>query len=362
MTNEQLSSVENIINESNIQILQDVDDLKEGLESVLENELAKQCSFYSGIKEFKIYGADDYLFGTSYEEDSHIRYFVAVTLNDNSLTSINSYIRPKKNKKKKSTRQQLMENISGISSKKVPYIQDFAQNLCMELKKYADIEKVASNNCTILFSVKNYVVEIIVCYELVEDVLTYLKGEKVYKLNPNNLYGNILSKKQQTSDNYLKMCKIFKALEKEVVYAGISDIYIAKKDGLVENLLYNVPSNLYEDDCNLCFLKTCTYLINCKDFKNFKTIDGYDMFDEVNYKIKVAKNLSRKIMYAYNNFDKIIEITSQNAVQDEQLATQEDIENNDDDILLEKSQQTSSYKDFKSKMNQDKNNNEDKSD
>ena len=45
MTNEQLSSVENIINESNIQILQDVDDLKEGLESVLENELAKQCSF-----------------------------------------------------------------------------------------------------------------------------------------------------------------------------------------------------------------------------------------------------------------------------------------------------------------------------
>ena len=357
MINDQFLEINEIIENANKDIYAEVEECKQAVEEILNNALNSVCHHYNGIAKYTIYGADSYLFNTSYEQDSAIKYYVSVSLIDNNGLSLKHFIKPqKKRKKRKSTRQQLMENISGISSEKVPYIQDFTSYFAKELSFLTECKQIINNNCSIAFLFQNQQVELVVCYELEASILSYQKGLKSYNINIYNLYNNIYEKEKNTNSYYSKMCKFFKALEKEIVYAGISDIYISKKPDLVENLIYNVPNNLFVGDYKSCFLKVCSYLINCS-FNDFTTIDGALMFDELEFKKKIAKNFVRKVMYGYLHFDEIIEkimndLDNQNIEPEDNLSKKQEIIENED----VKSNKTNAYQDFKEKLKNNRDN------
>ena len=137
------------------------------------------------------------------------------------------------------------------------------------------------------------------------------------------------------------MCQLFKALEKELIYAEISSIYISKKSNLAENLLYNVPNEFFIGNKQDVFLKIVNYLINA-NFDNFVLMDRNNpMFDKNTiYNIEEAKNYCKKIMYVFNNYKDIIEITSDNNNQSGNLQQKEnnmtEIVNNKKTIKLGK--------------------------
>ena len=350
MTNEQFLSVKDIIEDYNNKLYPEVTKIKNDFERDLGFVLEKVCSYYAGIQRYKISGNDDYLFNTSYEDSANLRYYVSIELFDKYDTNLEKFIKPmKKRKKKLSTKQQMMQSISGISATKVPYIQDFCSKLCDEIKFSNNFQNALCNNCSIILKYKNCLVEIIVCYELTAKIISYQKGVNVYNVNLFDLYNNFYLKEKNTDSNFSLMCKIYKALEKEIIYAGISDNYISQKYGLIENLLFNTPDNMFKGDLKDIFLKTCSYLINA-NFKEFKTLDENIMFDNLNYKIKVAKNLVRKIMYAYNNFDEILEKSSENDVDNFTEQSQE-IEKQDIVVNNETNENTDDYQNFKDKLN-----------
>lgn len=351
MTNEQFLTVKDIIENFNKEFYPEVSKIKDDLERDLGFVLEKVCSYYSGIQKFKISGNDEYLFGTSYEDTAWIRYYVSIELFDKYENNLNKFIKPmKKRRKKLSTRQQMMQNISGISAVSVPYIQDFCLKFCDELKFSNNFQNAVSNNCSILLKYKDCLVEIIVCYELTTKIISYQKGVNIYNVNLYDLYNNFFIKEKNTDSNFSLMCKIYKALEKETLYAGISEIYISQKYGLVENLLYNVPDNMFVGNYKDIFLKTCSFLINA-NFKDFKTLDDNIMFDNLNYKIKVAKNLVRKIMYIYNNFDEILEKSNRNTV--DYTVDSQDTQNQEISKENENNKDIDDYQNFKDKLNKD---------
>lgn len=343
MTNNQFVKVKEIIETYNQEIYPQITEIKDKFEADLSFVLKKVCDFYAGIQNFKISGNDEYLFGTSYEDSANLRYYISIELFDKTENKLEKFIRTKK-KRKLSTKQQLMQNISGLSAKSTPYIQDFCEKLCEELKFSRNFEGVISTNCVIMLKYKDCNIELIICYELSPKIISYQKGSNVFNINLFDLYNNFYNKEKVTNSNYSLMCKVYKALEKQLIYAGISEIYISQKYGLVDNLLYNVPNNLFLGDYKDIFLKTCAYLINA-DFKNFKTLDSNTMFNDFNYKIKVAKNLVRKIMYAYNNFDKILDLSTTNENNTDSEQTQKE---NDD---INEQNTNYDYKDFKDKLN-----------
>lgn len=353
MTNEQFLTVRDIIENFNKEFYPEVTKIKDNLERDLGFVLERVCNYYAGIRRYKISGNDEYLFGTSYEDTASLRYYVSLELFDKNETSLEKFIKPMKMRKKKlSTKQQMMQNISGISATKVPYIQDFCAIFCDELKFSNNFQDALCNNCSIILKYQNCLVEIIVCYELTAKIISYQKGVNVYNVNLYDLYNNFYLKEKKTDSNFSLMCKIYKALEKELIYAGISDIYISQKYGLIENLLFNTPDNMFKGDYKDIFLKTCSYLINA-NFKEFKTLDDNVMFDNLNYKIKVAKNLVRKIMYAYNNFDEILEKSDENIDKFEIESQDQDIENQKDLSQNVVDEETNDYQDFKDKINKD---------
>ena len=347
MTDDQFLIVKDIIDDFNKNFSKKIQDVKDELEPILLDISQNICNYYSGLYNCKVSGCDDYLFDTSYENSSKIRYLMSFQLNNAEYQNLDMLVNKQKNHKKVSKKQFYMEQIAGVSLKPIPYIQDCCKKVSLELKNYGQFLNVFAENCIINFIYKDCFVEIVVCYELKPKELSYQKGCKVFQINLFDLYNNFYIKEKETNGMFSNMCKIYKALEKELIYAGISDIYLSNKSFLIENLLFNVPNNLFSNDLKLCFLKTCSYLINC-DFDNFKSVYSSNMFDELNYKKKKAKNLVRKIMYSYNNFDYIIELSNENTDINYDNNTNQNLEN---DVPKKYDNLNDDYKNFKDKRN-----------
>ena len=219
-----------------------------------------------------------------------------------------------------------MEQIMSSSQNDVPFLDDLAQNIKDNFINYISAnDRIFTRNGTIRMSIdKKFIVDIVVSYEFKENEINYFNLTKWQSLNYIDFKDNFNKKEIKTNAQFCKMCRIFKALEKELIYADISDIYISKENNLTESLLYNVPSEYFILEDKDCFLKVCSYLINA-DFKDFKSIDEkHNFFDKKsnNFSVELAKNYVRKIMYVYNNFDEICSTSVSIAQQNENLTNE----------------------------------------
>lgn len=155
--------------------------------------------------------------------------------------------------------------------------------------------------------------KITVCYDA-----DYDKGKLLVRrvntwtyINPFIYLKKIDQKDHETNYNYSKFVKLFKALELELIIAQESKLLIGTNH-YVENLLYNVPSNLFLDEDIAVMNNIMFYLKNINP-NQLKLVDEtYDyLFDENSYyERQYYKQYLNKISYAFNNIAQIIDKTS----------------------------------------------------
>lgn len=130
-------------------------------------------------------------------------------------------------------------------------------------------------------------------------------------INPSKYLPKIEQKDIETNFLYSKFVKLFKALEIELIIAQESSLLIGKNH-FVENLLYNIPSNLFIANDDEATMKNIMFYLKNINPNKLELIDEtYDsMFDEKSYyEKKHYKQYLNKINYTYENFEQIIEKT-----------------------------------------------------
>lgn len=347
ITLEEFENIKNIIEENNEQVRDEISIIKDNMESILTDVIEYSMRFYKSAINYEIVNADDYLFDTNYENDNPIVFYAIIKIRNEN---VNLKYLLKSKKKRISKREQILRELAMSNQKDVPYLDDFTNDLKNGLTKYLQGKDriIARNGRIRIILSSGQIIDIFASYEFDDNHnINYYKNTKWFKTNLLNLYENMYNKNVETNNMYSTMVKIYKAIEKEIIYAGVSNIYIAKTVNLVENLLYNVPNSYFEANILDCFLKTNNFLANA-DFSEFKTIDNcFKMFDLYEYDIDNAKNFVRKVMYGYNNFEKLIEITSNNnqSYKEQQLIAQENNQNyNNEELPKEKSNDYAKYK------------------
>lgn len=355
ITNEQFSKIKEIINQRDEEYRTKINNIKEYYEAFLKDKMAIISRYYKHLVNFKILGLDEYLFNVNYENDTNIKFYICLKLDEKNI-NLN---RLRKTKVKISKRQKLYNEIIYNNQQDLPLMEDVASDLYKEILKDKQPDDVifVRNNVVKLTIDEEISIEFYVAYELEDNIMTYFKNTHWLKLDILNFYNNFYEKNVQTQNNFTNMIKIFKALEKEIVYAGISQIYISRKENLVETLLYNVPTDYFiGTDTNKMFLRIINYLLNA-NFMEFKTIDGLsNMLDIYGFNKEECENLCRKILYAYNNFDTIIDMSAQfaedfnklNNINNRNDENDDNSNNNDQDI--NNNQSNNPYDNFKNKF------------
>lgn len=175
----------------------------------------------------------------------------------------------------------------------------------------APSQKIYSKYNTIMIKLnKQLNAKITVCYDANFDknkLLVRRINTWTY-INPSLYLSRIEQKDKETNFQFSKFVKLFKALEIELIIAQESNLLIGR-NYFVENLLYNVPSNLFLDEDSVVMNNIMFYLRNI-DYEKLKLIDETynSMFDENSYyEKKHFKQYLNKIDFSYENFEQIIE-------------------------------------------------------
>lgn len=337
---EEFEEIEQAIKSINEQESENVQLLRNQMLEILTSFIPYLNICFKYVQSIKVFELDDYFFKTNYEDCSPIQFYLTFKI-DKSNVNINFLL---KNKKKRiSKKQQLLNQIIVQQQQEVPLLDDITNIVFKEISQcISSQDKIFAKDGVVRVCINNkHIIEIIIGYEFEQNLITYHKNALWFRTNIENVISNFNAKNEQTNKEFSKMCQLFKALEKELIYAEISSIYISKKSNLAENLLYNVPNEFFIGNKQDVFLKIVNYLINA-NFDNFVLMDRNNpMFDKNTiYNIEEAKNYCKKIMYVFNNYKDIIEITSDNNNQSGNLQQKEnnmtEIVNNKKTIKLGK--------------------------
>lgn len=215
----------------------------------------------------------------------------------------------KKGKVKLSTYQQI---VGSPVNKGIIQAEEIASRFANYLKGViAPNQKIYCKYNTIMLRINQQLsAKITVCYDADYDknkLLVRRINTWTY-INPNIYLEKIEQKDAETNNKYSKFVKLFKALELELIIAQESKLLIGKNH-FVENLLYNVPSNLFLDD-DLAVLNNIMFYLKNINPKQLKLIDEtYDgLFDENSYfEKRYYKQYINKINYAINNLEQILD-------------------------------------------------------
>ena len=215
----------------------------------------------------------------------------------------------KKGKVKLSTYQQI---VGSPVNKGIIQAEEIASKFANYLKGViAPNQKIYCKYNTIMLRINQQLsAKITVCYDADYDknkLLVRRINTWTY-INPNIYLEKIEQKDAETNNKYSKFVKLFKALELELIIAQESKLLIGKNH-FVENLLYNVPSNLFLDD-DLAVLNNIMFYLKNINPKQLKLIDEtYDgLFDENSYfEKRYYKQYINKINYAINNLEQILD-------------------------------------------------------
>lgn len=227
---------------------------------------------------------------------------------DNINFSVVAQKTTKKGKTKVSTYQQIM---GSAVNKGVMQAEQVAERFAFYLKTTCpNIYKIYFQRNQIMIRLtNNVVVKITVCYDFGANNgdLVCRRVNVWYNLNPVKFTENIERKNSQTNNNYLKIVKLFKAFELELIIAKQSELLIGR-NSFVENFIYNVPNEIFCEPNDLVMVQNViTYLQN-KKFNTFVMADECgDMFNEKSlYSLNEAKQFARKVKYAFDNMESLL--------------------------------------------------------
>lgn len=227
---------------------------------------------------------------------------------DNINFSVVAQKTTKKGKTKVSTYQQIM---GSAVNKGVMQAEQVAERFAFYLKTTCpNISKIYFKRNQIMIRLtNNVVVKITVCYDFGANNgdLVCRRVNVWYNLNPVKFTENIEQKNRQTNNNYLKVVKLFKAFELELIIAKQSELLIGR-NSFVENFIYNVPNEIFSEPNDIVMVQNViTYLQN-KKFNTFVMADECgNMFNEKSlYSLNEAKQFSRKVKYAFDNMESLL--------------------------------------------------------
>lgn len=250
----------------------------------------------------------DFIAGTHYDASLVEFLIIYQTSKENVDFSVVAQKVTKKGKVKVSTYQQIM---GGATNKGIIQAEQVAERFAYYLKnQVASIEKIYFKRNEIMLRFSNEVLaKITICYNFdqLNNDLVCRRVNTWYTFNAINYLDKIQEKNKATKNNFLRIVKLFKALELELLIAQESQLYIGKNQ-FVENFVYNVPNQIFmEANDEILVQNVITYLLN-KKHKNFMLVDGSDkMFNEKSlYSLNEAKQFANKIKYAYDNFEEIV--------------------------------------------------------
>lgn len=250
----------------------------------------------------------DFIAGTHYDNSLVEFLIIYQTSRENIDLSIVAQKVTKKGKVKVSTYQQIM---GGATNKGIIQAEQVAERFAYYIKnQIASIDKIyfTRNEIRIRFS-NNMLAKIIVCYDFnqPDNNLVCRRINTWYTFNAINYLEKIQEKNEITKNNFLRIVKLFKVLELELLIAQESQLYIGRNQ-FVENFVYNVPDQIFmEANDEILIQNVMTYLLN-KSHADFMLIDGCgQMFNDKSlYSLNEAKQFAKKIKYAYDNFDEIV--------------------------------------------------------
>lgn len=191
-----------------------------------------------------------------------------------------------------------------------------AEQIASQLKNFLmtkfNAQKMFQKRNQIILKLTDVVnARITICYDLGEqdDLLTVRKVNIWKNINLTQFFNNIEKKEAETNQNFHKIVRIFKALEVELIIQGQSNVFIGK-NYFVENLLYNVPSQIFlGENLEIVSKSVLTYLNN-KDYKTFELIDKTGkMFEQDFYSKKYEKQFINKINYALETLPNLLNLT-----------------------------------------------------
>lgn len=250
----------------------------------------------------------DFIAGTHYDASLVEFLIIYQTSKENVDFSVVAQKVTKKGKVKVSTYQQIM---GGATNKGIIQAEQVAERFAYYLKnQVASIDKIYFKRNEIMLRFSNEVLaKITICYNFdqLNNDLVCRRVNTWYTFNAINYLDKIQEKNEATKNNFLRIIKLFKALELELLIAQESQLYIGKNQ-FVENFVYNIPNQIFmEANDEVLVQNVITYLLN-KKHKNFMLVDGSDkMFNEKSlYSLNEAKQFANKIKYAYDNFEEII--------------------------------------------------------
>lgn len=313
INNEILTNVLNFIDEKDMERTPQMSSYYEGILDALNQIISTNFpELFSVNASLKIVPAGDFLTETA-SQNCMIEFYVVYQIEKKYINFSVTHQKEKRKKKRLSVYQSIVNSASetgGLQAEDVTTrIANYLRGFILPSQKI-----FAKRNQIMLKLDDTYTAKITVCYQFENDnLLTVRRVNTWYKFNYANYVVNIRRKDLRTDGAFTRMVRLFKALELEVVLSNKSTLILANNK-MAENLLYNVPDEIFKQDENndlKVFLKVINYLY-FKNIKDFKLADETnDMFGSNSaYKTDHAKQLINKILFAYENFGEIIEITS----------------------------------------------------
>lgn len=273
----------------------------DALNNVVENN-------FSALKhKLAIVPFGDYLLDTYYD-NSVVDFYIVYRI-DKSEIDFSVVDRKERRKGQKvSLYSQIMNSpvVSGTIQ-----AEEIASLLKQYLETSLNMKKIFQKRNQIMIGLNEMVnARITICYDTNDDKGEFLvRKVNIWKhINPMKFFDNFDKKDAETNQNFHKIIRLFKALEIELIIQNHSNLFIGR-NYFVENLLYNVPSELFLGEDLEQIANVILAYLKLKDYKTFELIDETGkMIEQDFYSKKYEKQFINKIEFALKILPELLTI------------------------------------------------------
>lgn len=251
--------------------------------------------------DFSIEPCGDYFNSTYNLNMSPISYLVVYHV---KRADIETYLNNKIIKNKYSSK--IFNNIIvNTAVPNVPTNDEVAKQIFKFMNRFVDIASASYCNFgTIKYALEQaFTVKVVVAYKYEDGTYVFTDNNKPVVIDFNKVQENIKNKNKETKKEYTKICALFKSFETELLCADkISDI-LFHKNYFVEELLYNVPNELFEEKNNALKVENIIKHLIRKNLYKLVKLDGEPLTDKA--RIKFYRTFIKRLEL-FNNIGTII--------------------------------------------------------
>ena len=253
----------------------------DGIVRAIQNGFAKTDI---NVDKFFIYPIGEYDYGTTIEELIPYKIVFEYSCKKSKLTQRINYLKLRA-KKKLSMKNQIIMKSMEDSTSKVFTNSELAQLIENFIKK-SDLEAMTTiKQNSVLIRIKreekiyDFVVIIAYKFEKEEDLdiegnnIVFKYKSQTYEMDYEKFITNLETKQEETNGIYLDMIVLYKYMEFYLLLENKVNYKTLTEFNLYENLLYNVPNDLYTEDLYQTTINTLNFIYNANP-KNLITVDG----------------------------------------------------------------------------------------